>query len=82
MLFEIVYPLNFPIKLTNKLGHLNSLVGLDDFGPTEQDEEVRVMLTEQVEAALASFNTLLQEEVSSFNAEFNARGLNFLFVEE
>ena len=75
-------PLNFPIKLTNKLGHLNSLVGLDDFGPTEQDEEVRVMLTEQVEAALATFNTLLQEEVSSFNAEFNARGLNFLFVEE
>ena len=29
-------PLNFPIKLTNKLGHLNSLVGIDDFPPTNQ----------------------------------------------
>ncbi|MAX69678.1 MAG: glycosyl hydrolase, partial [Flavobacteriaceae bacterium] len=30
-------PLNFPIKLTNKLGHLNALVGMGDFAPTEQD---------------------------------------------
>jgi len=30
-------PLNFPIKLTNKLGHLNSLVSMGDFAPTEQD---------------------------------------------
>ena len=34
-------PLNFPIKLTNKLGHLNSLVGMGDFGPTDQDIAVK-----------------------------------------
>ena len=38
-------PLNFPIKLTNKLGHLNSLVGMGDFGPTEQDIAVKNELT-------------------------------------
>lgn len=75
-------PLNFPIKLTNKLGHLNSLVGLDDFPPTEQDEAVRVELTEKVEAALELFNKTLKEDVDAFNAEFNSRGLKFLFVEE
>jgi len=75
-------PLNFPIKLTNKLGHLNSLVGLDDFPPTEQDEAVRVELTEKVEAALEIFNKTLKEDVDAFNTEFNSRGLKFLFVEE
>jgi len=75
-------PLNFPIKLTNKLGHLNSLVGLDDFPPTEQDEAVRVELTEKVEAALEIFNKSLKEDVDAFNTEFNSRGLKFLFVEE
>jgi hypothetical protein len=75
-------PLNFPIKLTNKLGHLNSLVGMDDFPPTEQDEAVRAELTEKVEAALEIFNKTLKEDVDAFNAEFNSRGLKFLFVEE
>lgn len=75
-------PLNFPIKLTNKLGHLNSLVGMDDFPPTDQDEAVRVELTEKVEAALEIFNKTLKEDVDTFNAEFNSRGLKFLFVEE
>ena len=30
-------PLNFPIRLTNKLGHLNRLITIDDFPPTAQD---------------------------------------------
>jgi len=38
-------PLNFPIRLTNKLGHLNRLVTINDFPPTDQDEAVRIELT-------------------------------------
>ena len=34
-------PLNFPIRLTNKLGYLNDLVANSDFPPTNQDELVR-----------------------------------------
>ena len=41
-------PLNFPIKLTNKLGHLNSLVGIDDFPPTDQDIAVKNELTTKI----------------------------------
>jgi len=29
-------PLNFPIRLTNKLGHLNALVSMGDFAPTNK----------------------------------------------
>ena len=73
-------PLNFPIRLTNKLGHLNSLVGLDDFAPTEQDEAVRQELTAAIAVQLAAFNQSISEQLEAFNAAFTAKGLPFLSV--
>ena len=54
-------PLNFPIKLTNKLGHLNSLVSMGDFPPTEQDIAVKNELSGQITKQLDAFNTILNE---------------------
>jgi len=75
-------PLNFPIRLTNKLGHLNSLVRMGDFAPTAQDIAVKNELTGKIEKQLATFNTILNDEVKAFNAAFNTKQLNYLFVEE
>ncbi|APY08560.1 glycosyl hydrolase [Winogradskyella sp. J14-2] len=75
-------PLNFPIKLTNKLGHLNSLVRMGDFAPTEQDIAVKNELSAKIEKQLAAFNTILTNEVKAFNAAFNKKQLNYLFVED
>lgn len=75
-------PLNFPIKLTNKLGHLNSLVSMGDFAPTDQDVAVKNELTSKIEAQLSQFNTILNDEVKAFNAAFNSKQLNYLFVED
>lgn len=75
-------PLNFPIKLTNKLGHLNSLVSMGDFPPTEQDIAVKNELIAKIEKQLNAFNTLLNDEVKAFNEAFNSKNLNYLFVEE
>ncbi|WP_297337215.1 glycosyl hydrolase [Algoriphagus sp.] len=57
-------PLNFPIRLNNKLAHLNSVVGNGDFKPTDQAEEVRTELTELIDVQLAKFKKLEQEEIS------------------
>ena len=75
-------PLNFPIKLTNKLGHLNSLVGMGDFGPTDQDVAVKNELTAAINTQLDAFDTMLDAEVTKFNDEFNSLKLNYLFVED
>ena len=75
-------PLNFPIKLTNKLGHLNSLVSMGDFAPTDQDVAVKNELTSKIEAQLSQFNTILNDEIKAFNAAFNSKQLNYLFVED
>ena len=75
-------PLNFPIRLTNKLGHLNSLVSIDDFPPTAQDIAVKNEMTAKIEAQLEAFDALVEEEMKAFNAEFNQLGLNYLSIEE
>ena len=75
-------PLNFPIRLTNKLGHLNSLVGIDDFPPTAQDIAVKNELTEQINTELSKFDLLISEEVKKFNNEFNNLKLDYLIVEQ
>ena len=75
-------PLNFPIRLTNKLAHLNSLVGMDDFPPTQQDVAVKNELSSQINIELTKFDQLISEEISAFNTAFNQKKLNYLFVED
>ena len=75
-------PLNFPIRLTNKLAHLNSLVSLDDFPPTSQDIAVKNELSAGIHTQLQAFDKMVDEEISAFNKAFNDLNLNYLFVEE
>lgn len=75
-------PLNFPIRLTNKLGHLNALVSRGDFPPTAQDIAVKNELSGKIKQELGAFNKLVNDEIKSFNASFNAKNLNYLSLED
>jgi len=74
-------PLNFPIKLTNKLAHLNSLVGMGDFPPTDQDLAVKNELSSEIKKQLTAFDALIDKEIEEFNRQFNAKNLNYLFLD-
>ena len=71
-------PLNFPIRLTNKLGHLNRLVTINDFPPTAQDEAVRTELTEKVEMHVKHYNKLISDDLKAFNSAFAKLNLDYL----
>jgi len=58
------------------------LVGLGDFPPTDQDIAVKNELTQKINQQLNTFNTLVTEEITAFNAAFNSKNLNYLFVED
>ncbi|MFP2997816.1 glycosyl hydrolase [Spongiivirga sp. MCCC 1A20706] len=75
-------PLNFPIRLTNKLGAVASLANFDDFPPTDQAIAVSKELTQKINLELSKFDKLMGEGISAFNNEFNKLKLNYLFVEE
>lgn len=55
---------------------------MGDFAPTEQDIAVKNELTSKINTQLKSFNTLITDEVTGFNSAFNAKQLNYLFVQD
>ncbi len=60
-------PLNFPIKLNNKLASLARVVGSADARPTKQSYDVFNELSAQLDKQLTALNTVIQEEVPKFN---------------
>ncbi|GIW82833.1 MAG: hypothetical protein KatS3mg105_4640 [Gemmatales bacterium] len=60
-------PLNFPVRLMNKLGGLASVVGMGDNRPTDQAIRVKEELVQQIDAELARFDKITSKEIPSFN---------------
>lgn len=60
-------PLNFPIRLTNKLAHLNSIAGIGDYRPTEQLYAVRAELTAAIDEQLREYRRVISEELPQYN---------------
>ena len=73
-------PLNFPIRLTNKLGYLNDLVSSGDFPPTNQDELVRKELTIKIENHLDNYTKLIKSDLVNFNKLFAELNLDYLII--
>jgi len=73
-------PLNYPIKLTNKLAHLNALVSMGDFRPTQQAYEVRQMLTENIDKQLTVFYHLKQRDIPAFNLLVKEAAVDVIFL--
>jgi photosystem II stability/assembly factor-like uncharacterized protein len=66
-------PLNYPIRLNNKLGHLNSLMGMGDNRPTESAIEFRKEVTARINKQLDALNLILDEKVEDFNELVKAK---------
>ena len=60
-------PLNFPIRLTNKLAHLTSLLTNSDYAPTEQMYGVKEEMTQLIDRQLAEYRRITEEEIPVFN---------------
>jgi len=71
-------PLNFGIKLNNKLGHLNSLVAGTDFRPTDQSVLVKDDLTQKLNVQLSEFEEIISKRIPAFNREFKSLELEYL----
>src|SRR6202011_2142327 len=60
-------PLNFPIKLNNKLAALGSAIAMSDSAPTTQESMVYEGLASQVNAELRRLDQLMGKELAEFN---------------
>ena len=60
-------PLNFPIKLNNKLAHVLGVVESSDNQPTTQSNMVYEDLATRANAELKTLNGLLTTDLAAFN---------------
>lgn len=60
-------PINYPIKLTNKLAHLSDLTAHGSYPPTDQAEACRQELDKLIADQLNAFNLLKTQELKQFN---------------
>ena len=74
-------PLNFPIRLTNKLAHLNSLVGGSDFAPTDQAVAVKEELSAAIKVELDAFEAIKAKDIKALNAAISAAKIDAILVD-
>ncbi len=67
-------PLNFPIRLTNKLGHLNSLSG-GEYPPTEQMRAVQDELIGLIDKQLDAYQEVRNDDIPKFNELVKQRAI-------
>jgi hypothetical protein len=61
-------PLNYPIKLNNKLAALQGIVESGDFRPTDQSQAVFKELSARLDEQLAKLDALIRTDLTAFNA--------------
>ncbi|MEM8942155.1 MAG: glycosyl hydrolase, partial [Pseudomonadota bacterium] len=74
-------PLNFPIRLNNKLTSLMRGVASDDVGPTAAAQAVKTELTEAIEVQLVLLDSVWTQRVPTLNAMVRESGLEMLVLE-
>lgn len=69
-------PLNFPIRLNNKLADLVNVVGTGNFRPTEQAIAVKNDITAKIDAELAKLKNIFDSELPQLNQAVRAKNLD------
>jgi len=75
-------PLNYPIKLTNKLAAVGSLTGRGDFPPTEQSRQVKQELSQKIDEELAKFNQLMDNDIPAFNQMVREKSVDAIVLDK
>ncbi len=74
-------PLNFPVKLNDKISALAGNVD-GDYGPTKQTRDVFEHLMAQVQSQIDSFNRIVSDDVPSFNDLVHEQRIPAIIIED
>lgn len=74
-------PLNFPIRLNNKLAHLNSLTRIGNYGPTQQAIDFKNEISKEIDIELAKLYTMFNNRVKELNQKVKNSQINFIQID-
>ncbi|MGB4847620.1 MAG: glycosyl hydrolase [Saprospiraceae bacterium] len=73
-------PLNYPVRLTDKLAYLKSIMGGGEFPPTEQAFAVRKELEVEIDDQLALFEKVKKEMIPVFNQMIRDKNIDAIII--
>ena len=71
-------PLNFPVRLNDKLAGLGSQAGSSDFKPTEQVKAVYQEISGKIDEQLAALSKIFNEKIPAFNDLIRQKSINVI----
>jgi photosystem II stability/assembly factor-like uncharacterized protein len=75
-------PLNYPIRLNNRLSSLVGVVSTGDNRPTKQAADVRDMLLAEIDELLAAQQKVVDDELDGFNEAVRKAKIPAIFTDE
>jgi photosystem II stability/assembly factor-like uncharacterized protein len=75
-------PLNFPVRLNDKLNALAGSVSIGDYRPTAQAVQIKQDLTAQIDAQLAKLREIWSTDLARFNELAREKGVAAVIVPE
>jgi photosystem II stability/assembly factor-like uncharacterized protein len=75
-------PLNYPIKLNNKLAALTGVAGNGSWRPTAQAEAVRKEITGQIDVQLEKLSRIMSEDLPAFNEKVKQNSVDAIIVKK
>lgn len=74
-------PLNFPIRLNNKLSALAGVVATGDYAPTDQAVAVYNEISAKIDVELQTLKSLLAKDLKALNLMIQKQKVPFIFLE-
>lgn len=75
-------PLNFPIRLNNKLAALTGVAGSGSWRPTAQAEAVRKEITGQIDTQLEKLQRIMSEDLPDFNNKVKQKSVDAIIIKK
>jgi len=74
--------LNYPIKLNNKLGHLNSLTSMGDYKPTDQAVAFKNEVIRDIDAELNKLYKIFKTDIPALNQKVKQSDIDLIQLNE
>jgi len=75
-------PLNFPIRVTNKLAHLISLYQNSNFAPPQQAWDVKEELSGEVDVLLYDYENIIKDDIPRLNRLIKQKSTDPISIDE
>tara|TARA_R110001606_G_scaffold399265_1_gene583083 strand:- start:157567 stop:160740 length:3174 start_codon:yes stop_codon:yes gene_type:complete len=75
-------PLNYPIRLNNKLGHLSSVANSSDYKPTDQTIAVKTELESAINEQLSKWEQIKNSDIPQLNEKAKQKGVEAVMLKK